>query len=87
MLKFALSKPALDLTKIAARNGGSFPRTRIARIIDGREELSAHGEREMPVWGDWFELEATSQVGDSRDSTAVKKRIDDLVDFLESIQE
>ena len=87
MLEFALSKPALDLTKIAARNGGSFPRTRIARIIDGREEVSAHGEREMPVWGDWFELEATSQVGGNKDSAAIKKRIDDLVDFLESIQE
>jgi mono/diheme cytochrome c family protein len=87
VLAFGLSKPALDLTRISARNGGSFPRERIVRIIDGREETSAHGEREMPVWGDWFELEATSQVGADKDPAAIKKRIDGLVDFLESIQE
>ena len=55
-LVFGLSKPPLDLTKLTARNGGTFPRTRLARLIDVRDEVDAHGSREMPVWGDWFKL-------------------------------
>ena len=87
VLEYALTTPAPDLTRIAARNGGVFPRAKVARIIDGRDQIAAHGEREMPVWGDWFRLEAEAQVGGEEDKAAIQKRIDDLVDLLESMQE
>jgi len=67
-----------DLTKYTARNGGVFPRERVYRIIDGRE-VSSHGDREMPVWGDVF----TS----SGSTSDVKARIDAIVRYLEGIQE
>jgi mono/diheme cytochrome c family protein len=40
-----------DLTRIAARHGGTFPDNWVYRVIDGRESLMAHGPRDMPVWG------------------------------------
>lgn len=39
-----------DLTKLSARNGGSFPTEIVARQIDGRAPLLAHGG-EMPIFG------------------------------------
>jgi mono/diheme cytochrome c family protein len=69
-----------DLTRIAARNGGSFPLARVRRIISGTEVLGAgHGTREMPVWGPIF-----SRVEADRDLGGV--RIDNLARYLESLQ-
>jgi hypothetical protein len=78
-LVFGLSKSPPDLTTLAARNGGTFPRARLARLIDGRDEIDAHGNREMPIWGNWFKQED--------DEAEIGKRIADLLDVLESFQE
>ena len=43
-------KPA-DLTTLAKANNGVFPFGRIYDVIDGRREVSAHGARDMPIWG------------------------------------
>ena len=43
-----LVKRVPDITK---RNNGVFPFSRVYQVIDGREEVLAHGTREMPVWG------------------------------------
>jgi len=68
------------LTRIAARNGGSFPLVRVRNVISGEEALGAgHGTREMPVWGPIF-----SQVGQDQDFGRV--RIDNLARYLESLQ-
>lgn len=86
-LAFGLSKPAPDLTHLAIRNGGAFPRERVARLIDGREQMDSHN-REMPIWGDWFKLEAEEGFdGPAGDEAKIRKRIDDLVDLLQSMQE
>ncbi|MFN4140369.1 c-type cytochrome [Aestuariivirga sp.] len=52
-----LKVPPPDLTRIAERNGGTFPFQRIYDIIDGRQAIAAHGTREMPVWGDSYRAE------------------------------
>lgn len=86
-LAFGLSKPAPNLTRLAVRNGGTFPREHVVRLIDGREQVDAHN-REMPIWGDWFKLEAEEGFdGPAGDEAKIRKRIDDLVDLLQSIQE
>lgn len=72
-------KPA-DLTRIARANHGSFPVDKVTRIIDGREEVLAHGDREMPVWGQVF-MDKTGSKDD------VQAKIAQLVQFLKSIQE
>jgi mono/diheme cytochrome c family protein len=43
-----------DLTALTARNGGIFPMEGVARQIDGRAPMLAHGG-EMPIFGPWFE--------------------------------
>jgi len=46
-----LSKTPADLTILSKNNGGVFPFARVYQTIDGREQVAAHGTREMPVWG------------------------------------
>jgi hypothetical protein len=84
---FGLSVAPPDLTSLKARNGGVFPRERLHRIIDGREEIALHLDREMPSWGIWFKMEAEEGLGGAEgDNATVKKRIENLIDFLESLQ-
>jgi mono/diheme cytochrome c family protein len=70
-----------SLTSFAVRNGGLFPSERVRRIIDGRD-VPAHGNVEMPVWGDAFRR---TREGLSED--AVRARIESIVRYLETIQE
>ena len=46
--KLAIVTP--DLTKLSARHDGSFPTEAVARQIDGRAPVLAHGG-EMPIFG------------------------------------
>lgn len=69
-----------DLTRIAERRGGAFPLPQIERIIAGEETgPTAHGSREMPIWGPIF-----GQV--QRDQDLGKIRVRNLAKYLESIQ-
>ncbi|MEQ1522158.1 MAG: c-type cytochrome [Aestuariivirga sp.] len=84
---FGLSGPAPDLTGLSERNGGVLPRERLQAIIDGREVLKNHGDREMPVWGLWFKMEAEEDLGGAEgDEGTVQRRITALIDFLETLQ-
>jgi mono/diheme cytochrome c family protein len=78
---FLRRKPA-DLTQIAIRNKGTFPADRVYQMIDGRQAVKAHGESQMPVWGDAFAKSTTDS-----DERAIKAKIDALVAHLETIQE
>jgi len=72
-------KPS-DLTRIALRNGGTFPLMRIDRVISGEEQLpNGHGPAKMPVWGPIF-----SRVDVDQDLGRV--RIDNLARYLREIQ-
>jgi len=77
-------KPA-DLTQIAKKNGGEFPFWKVYGIIDGRQEVKAHGTRDMPIWGEEFRLQIGS--GTPTAESEVRGRILELVYFLQSIQE
>lgn len=50
----ALTKAPADLTKLAARNGGTYPDVKVKRYIEGADEVAAHGTRDMPMWGELF---------------------------------
>jgi hypothetical protein len=78
-----LSREPPDLTRLAARRGGDFPDDEIARFIDGRAATSAHGAREMPVWGLKIgELYVPGNFAQER----VRNRIDILVAYLKTLQ-
>ena len=80
----ALKTRPADLTRIAQRRGGTFPDGEMARFIDGRFEVTAHGSREMPVWGRRFG-ERIPEAGISE--SIVRGRILVLVEYLKSIQQ
>lgn len=80
----ALRPPPADLTGIARRRDGKFPGGEIARSIDGRFGIPAHGPRAMPVWGERFGADIPDAgIGES----VARGRIATLVEYLKSIQE
>ena len=70
-----------DLTQYSARNGGVFPSERLQRVIDGRD-ITAHGTRDMPVWGDAFRV-----MPGGLSEAEIRQRIEAIVRFLRGIQE
>ena len=70
-----------NLRTLATRNDGAFPAEAVRAYIDGRESVAAHGDRQMPVWGDVFrgQEQGTSE-------RTVRRRIDALVNFIETLQ-
>ena len=77
----AIVQAVPDLTGIAARNKGNFPRDIVSNAIDSRWRIDAHGTKVMPVWGYEFWVGA----GEFSD-LGVAVIVDGLVDYLESIQ-
>ena len=77
-----------DLTQLSANNGGTFPLEYVFSIIDGREEVAAHGNRKMPVWGARYMNAETLEHGPDRlNEFRVRNRIYELVHYLQSIQD
>ena len=73
-----------DLTRIAQRRGGHFPAPEIAAYIDGRIWVPAHGQREMPVWGERLkEIAGSGLLGE----VVAQSQIWLLLQYLQSIQQ
>jgi mono/diheme cytochrome c family protein len=72
-----------DLTLIARRAGGAFPRDRVVRIIDGRHTIGAHGSRTMPVWGEDL---SRLEIGNPEAESATRAVIERLADYLGRLQ-
>ncbi len=79
-------KPS-DLTSISAMNNGTFPINRITDVIDGRKQVVAHGPRTMPVWGERYRLKINPYENSEITELRARRRIEALVNYLESIQE
>jgi hypothetical protein len=83
---FGLSKPLPDLTTLTIRYG-SFPDEKLARLIDGRDPIEGHVDREMPVWGVWFKEEAAAELGGAEgDDGSVARRVENLIGYVETLQ-
>ncbi len=77
-----------DLTRLSARNNGSFPAARVAEIIDGTKVIVIHGRPGMPVWGKPMRDEAARQCAASGcdPEAVVSARIRALAAAIESFQ-
>ena len=70
-----------DLTTLAKRHDGKFPYDYVTSVLRFGPGFTAHGSSEMPVWGPLFEYL------ENYNEAAVRQRIKNLCDYLESIQE
>ena len=73
------SKPA-DLTALAKNNGGKFPTGRVMSILRGEATVTAHGNRDMPVWGPVFWKMSQGHPAE------LQQRVTNLTHYLESLQ-
>ena len=77
-----------DLTVLARNNGGVFPVGRIYEVIDGRQQVTAHGPREMPIWGADYSVKAAPAFDDYPFDieVLVRARILALTEYLYRLQ-
>ena len=80
-----LKKKPANLTLLSKNNGGKFPYDHVYNMIDGTEVVASHGTREMPIWGLVF-AQRTRPGAPGRTPEQVKKRIETIVAYIESIQ-
>ena len=97
-LREQLRVPPPDLTILARNNNGEFPAAALYQTIDGSKTVPAHGNREMPIWGERFNpiISLPHSVDpsywklagpDQSPEVVVRKRISAVIDYLGRIQQ
>ena len=76
----ALKTMPSDLTQLSKTHGGKFPVGSVRNLLGGGESNPAHGSADMPIWGPVFRAMTPNE-------SIAKLRVDNLVRYLESIQE
>jgi mono/diheme cytochrome c family protein len=76
----ALKTPPADLTTLSKNNGGKFPAMKVTSILRGTSDLTAHGSKEMPVWGPLFRSISAGHEGE------VQQRVVNLTHYVEALQ-
>ena len=75
----SLKLPPTDLTQFSRRNGSKYNDLKMRGIIANTDAVGAHGNSEMPVWGDIFKsISSNENFG--------QMRVDALVKYLQTIQ-
>lgn len=73
-----------DLTALAKANNGAFPTAKIMQQIDGRLSIRAHGDPDMPVWGEIFKETAASGTAPQAE---VRGKVQLIAEHLAAIQQ
>lgn len=85
-----LNKTPPDLSVLQKNNGGIFPVAAIYSIIEGADQIGAHGTRDMPMWGSRYRDRISADVdpGFSPEATDmyVRTRILSLIEYLSTLQ-
>ncbi len=81
-----LKRAPPDLTTMAKRNGGVFPLARAYEVIEGAGV--GHGTRDMPVWGQEYNVKAAEYYVDVpyNPESYVRARILALAEYLNRLQ-
>lgn len=77
----ALKTAPSDLTLLSKNNSGKFPADRVISILRGQATVTAHGNRDMPVWGPVFWHMSQGHEGE------VQQRVANLTHYLELLQQ
>lgn len=80
----ALKTAPVDLTQLSRKNGGKFPADHVQAVLRfGIYATPAHGNVDMPVWGDLFRSMSSPGTSDIQ----VQTRVRNLTRYLEKIQQ
>ena len=74
-----------DLTVLAKQNGGKFPFDAVVDIVDGRKNIPSHERIQMPFLG--TTLQQPGKEFTAASDAAVKRRIDAMARYVESLQQ
>jgi mono/diheme cytochrome c family protein len=72
-----------DLRYLGERYGMPLPIGTVARFIDGRQDVAAHGPRDMPVWGRRFYDEWMAHQSGEED---LQTQIREIISYLNAVQ-
>jgi hypothetical protein len=76
-----MKKNPANLSELSARNSGKFPEMHVYNTIKGDVAgISAHGSRDMPIWGNLFSSLSRGNAGE------VQMRVANLTKYVESLQ-
>ena len=81
----ALTKAVPDLTGLAAKNDGTFPRQKVAESIAGKSRVISHGTIDMPIWGQVFEG-VRPDWKPFRQRALARQRVYNLTEYLATIE-
>lgn len=79
---FLRPRPA-DLTQLAKKAGGKFPFKQTMDTIDGTTNVRAHGDPNMPVWGETLRREVSGANPQAR----ARGKLMLITQYIESIQQ
>jgi mono/diheme cytochrome c family protein len=88
MVGVLFTKAPADLRLLTRNNNGVFPTEQVIDAIYGRRPIQAHGQTEMPIWGDFFMSQTLeSPTIDPKDAAMITQgRVLSVVSYLESLQ-
>jgi mono/diheme cytochrome c family protein len=83
-----LTKSPTDISTLSKRNAGIYPFHSVYAIIDGRQDVAAHGPRDMPVWGAQYSFKSAEAYMDVPYSSEsyVRSRILALTEYISRLQ-
>jgi mono/diheme cytochrome c family protein len=73
-----------DLTQIAKKAGGAYSSAQVVQMIDGTKTVRAHGDADMPVWGEVFRQRSTAPMSQR---VEIQGKLLLIAEYLRSIQE
>lgn len=79
-----MQPPPTNLTLLAKRNGGVFPFMQTMNQTNGTTAVRAHGDPNMPVWGEILKEPLRSD-GETRANVQGRTML--IVKYIESLQE
>jgi len=76
----ALKNTPADLTLLSKNNGGKYPAMKVSSVLRGTSDLTAHGSKDMPVWGPLFRSMSGGH------ESEVQQRVANLTNYVETLQ-
>lgn len=83
-----LNKTPSNLTRLSKSNKGVFPFARVYEVIDGRQLVTGHGPRDMPIWGNTYRIESGERLFETHYDPEIyaRTRILALIEYISRLQ-